>query len=125
MSYSSVKLTVQPDDIRSATEGKFSAAIEQLRATASVPAMCGGCENIDSSGYLPTSLGGKVAVNSLHASFQNRVEETPGFLGVGVGEQLHGAFQVSKENRDLLPLSLCWSTRSSATSVRSSVGRPR
>jgi hypothetical protein len=53
------KLAVQPDDLHSVTEGKFSAVIERHRATRTVSIMCGGCENIDSSDYPPTSFGGK------------------------------------------------------------------
>jgi hypothetical protein len=41
----------------------------------------------------------------LSVSFQHRVKELPGFLGISIGEQLHRSFQVGKENRDLLPLS--------------------
>jgi hypothetical protein len=32
------------------------------------------------------------AMHSIHQAFEDRVEELPGFLGVALGEQLHGTF---------------------------------
>ena len=45
-----------------------------------------------------------VAVDGRHHALQHRVEELPGFLGIAVGQQLHGALQVSKQHGDLLAL---------------------
>src|SRR4030095_8498460 len=45
-----------------------------------------------------------VVMHSLHHTSEDRVKELPGILGVALGEQLHRAFQVCKENGDLFPL---------------------
>jgi len=43
-----------------------------------------------------------VTVDRLHHPFEHRVEELACFLRVAVREQLHGTFEVSEEDRDLL-----------------------
>ena len=48
--------------------------------------------------------GAFIAVHGLHHVLQDRVEELAGLLRVAVGEQLHRAFEVSKQHRDLLAL---------------------
>jgi hypothetical protein len=45
-----------------------------------------------------------VAVHGSHHALQHRVEEPPRFLGIAVGQQLHGAFEVCKQHGDLLAL---------------------
>ena len=45
-----------------------------------------------------------VAVDRLHHAFEHRIEKLPRLLGVAVGEQLHGALQVGKEDGHLLAL---------------------
>ena len=45
-----------------------------------------------------------VAVDGGHEVFKHRVEELPGLLGVAVGQQLHRALEVRKQDRDLLAL---------------------
>jgi hypothetical protein len=45
-----------------------------------------------------------VAVDRLHHALQYRVEELPGLLGVAVGQQLHGAFEIRKQHGHLLAL---------------------
>jgi hypothetical protein len=42
-------------------------------------------------------------MHGLHHAFQHRIEELTGFLGVTVGQQFHGAFEVGKQDGDLLP----------------------
>jgi hypothetical protein len=44
------------------------------------------------------------AMHGVHQAFEDRVEELPCFLRVALGEQLHGALQVGKEDGDLLAL---------------------
>ena len=44
-------------------------------------------------------------VNGLHHPSQNGVEEIASFLGIAVGQQLHGGTDVGKQHRDLLALS--------------------
>ena len=34
------------------------------------------------------------------------IEELPGFLGIAIGQELHRAFEVGKENRDMFALAL-------------------
>jgi hypothetical protein len=46
--------------------------------------------------------GAFVAVHGRHHALQHRVEELARLLGVAVGQQLHGAFEVGKQHRDLL-----------------------
>jgi hypothetical protein len=48
--------------------------------------------------------GAFILVDGRHHAFEHRVENCTSLLGVAVGEQLHGAFQVGEEHRDLLPL---------------------
>ena len=43
-----------------------------------------------------------VAVHGRHHALQHRVEELARLLGVAVGQQLHRAFEIGKEHRDLL-----------------------
>ena len=43
-------------------------------------------------------------VHGSHHALQHRVEEPPRFLGIAVGQQLHGAFEVGKQHGDLLAL---------------------
>jgi len=50
--------------------------------------------------------GAFVAVDGFHHAFKHRIEELPGLLGVAVGEELHGALEVSEEDRNLLALTL-------------------
>ena len=45
-----------------------------------------------------------VAVHGRHHVFQDRIEELPGLLGVALGQQFHGAFEVGKQHGDLLAL---------------------
>ena len=45
-----------------------------------------------------------VAVDGLHHPFEDGIENLARLLGVAVGEQLHGALEVSEEDRDLLAL---------------------
>jgi hypothetical protein len=45
-----------------------------------------------------------VAVHRRHHALQHRVEELARLLGVAVGQQLHGTFQVGEQHRDLLAL---------------------
>ena len=46
------------------------------------------------------------AMYGVHQAFEDRVEELPRFLGVALGEQLHGALEVGKEDSHLLALPL-------------------
>jgi hypothetical protein len=48
--------------------------------------------------------GAFVAVHRGHHAFEDGVEEVAGFFGVAVGQQLHRAFEIGKEHRDLLAL---------------------
>ena len=43
-----------------------------------------------------------VAVHGRHHMLEHRVEELARLLRVAVGQQLHGAFEIGKEHRDLL-----------------------
>ena len=45
-------------------------------------------------------------MHGFHHAFQDRIENLARLLGVTVGEQFHGAFQVGEEDGDLLTLSL-------------------
>ena len=45
-----------------------------------------------------------VAVHGGHHALQHRVEELAGLFGIAVGQQLHRAFEVGKQHRDLLAL---------------------
>ena len=45
-----------------------------------------------------------VAVHGGHHAFQDGIEELPGLLGVALGQQFHGAFEVGKQHGDLLAL---------------------
>ena len=45
-----------------------------------------------------------VAVHRGHHPLQHRVEELARFFGVTVGQQLHRAFEIGKQHRDLLAL---------------------
>src|SRR5262245_28109408 len=47
-----------------------------------------------------------VAMDGLHHSFEDGVEDLARLLGIPVGEQLHRIFQVGEEDRDLLALAL-------------------
>ena len=47
-----------------------------------------------------------VAVDGLHHQLEDRVENRARLLGIAVGEQLHGALEVSEEDGDLLALAL-------------------
>ena len=46
--------------------------------------------------------GAFVAVHGRHHALQHRVEELARLLRVAVGQQLHGAFEIGKQHRDLL-----------------------
>jgi hypothetical protein len=50
--------------------------------------------------------GALVTVDGLHHVLDDRVEELPRLLRVAVGQQLHRALQVGKQNGDLLALTL-------------------
>jgi hypothetical protein len=52
-----------------------------------------------------------ITVHSFHHALQDRIEELPGLLGVTVGQQLHGALQVSEEHGHLLALAFQGSLR--------------
>ena len=43
-----------------------------------------------------------IAVHGRHHALQHRVEELPGLLGVAVSQEFHGAFEISKQDRNLL-----------------------
>jgi hypothetical protein len=43
-------------------------------------------------------------VDGRHHAFEHGIEELPGLLGVAVGKQFHGAFQVGKEDGHLFAL---------------------
>ena len=45
-----------------------------------------------------------VAVHGGHHAFQHGIEELPRLFRIAVGQQLHGAFEVGKQHRDLLAL---------------------
>jgi hypothetical protein len=45
-----------------------------------------------------------IAMHGRHHALQHRVEELPGLLGVAVGQQLHRAFEVRKQDGDELAL---------------------
>jgi len=45
-----------------------------------------------------------ITMHRLHHALQHWVEELPGLLGVAVGQELHGAFEVGEQHRDLLAL---------------------
>jgi hypothetical protein len=42
-----------------------------------------------------------VAVHGLHHPLKHRVEELARLLGIAIGQQLHRAFQIGKQDRDL------------------------
>ena len=42
-------------------------------------------------------------MDGFHHPFEHRVEKLARFLGISVGEQLHRALHVAKQNADLLP----------------------
>ena len=46
--------------------------------------------------------GAFVAVHGRHHALQHRVEELPGLLGVAVSQEFHGAFEIGKQDRNLL-----------------------
>ena len=48
--------------------------------------------------------GALVAVHSLHHVLEHGIEEFARFLGITIGEQLHGALQIGEEHGDLLAL---------------------
>ena len=50
--------------------------------------------------------GSFVAVHRLHHVLEDGIQELPRFLGIAVGQQLHGALQVREQHRDLLALAL-------------------
>ena len=43
-----------------------------------------------------------IAVHGRHHALQHRVEELPGLLGVAVSQEFHGAFEIGKQDRNLL-----------------------
>src|SRR6266511_919554 len=45
-----------------------------------------------------------VAVHGLHHAFEDGIEDGPGFFRVAVSQQLHGAFEISEQDGDLLAL---------------------
>jgi hypothetical protein len=47
-----------------------------------------------------------IAVDRLHHSLDDRVEDLPGFLGITISQELHGALEIGEEDRDLLALAL-------------------
>ena len=47
-----------------------------------------------------------VAMDGLHHSLEDRIENLARFLGIAIGEELHGALEVGEEDRDLLALAL-------------------
>ncbi len=47
-----------------------------------------------------------VAVHSVHHVGEDRVEDLARFLGIAVGEQLHGALEIGEQNRHVLALAL-------------------
>src|SRR5262249_39237509 len=47
-----------------------------------------------------------VAMDGLHHDLEDRIEDLARFLGIAVGEQLHGALQVGEEAGDLLALTI-------------------
>jgi hypothetical protein len=53
-----------------------------------------------------------IAMHGVHHALQHRIEQLPGFLGVAVGQQFHGALQVGKQHGDLLALAFEDSTGS-------------
>jgi plasmid stabilization system protein ParE len=48
--------------------------------------------------------GREVAMHRLHHPFEDRIENLPRFLGITIGQQLHRALEVGKEDGDLLAL---------------------
>src|SRR5215470_11188864 len=50
--------------------------------------------------------GALVAVDRLHHSLEDGIEDLTGLFGVAVCQQLHGALEVRKEDRDLLAFTL-------------------
>jgi hypothetical protein len=48
--------------------------------------------------------GAFVAVHRGHHALDNRVKNRPCVFRIAVGQQLHGAFKVGKQHRDLLAL---------------------
>src|SRR5256712_3092447 len=47
-----------------------------------------------------------VAVDGLHHSLEQRIEDLARLLGIAVGEELHRALHISEQHRDLLALAL-------------------
>ena len=47
-----------------------------------------------------------VAVDGVHHPLEDGVEQLARFLGVAVGQELHGALEVGEQDGDLLPLAL-------------------
>jgi hypothetical protein len=45
--------------------------------------------------------GALVLMNRGHHPLKHRVEELARLLGIAIGQQLHGAFQIGKQDRDL------------------------
>ena len=45
-----------------------------------------------------------VAVHGRHHAFEDGIEDGPGFFRVAIGQQLHGAFEISEQDGDLLAL---------------------
>jgi len=45
-----------------------------------------------------------IVMDGFHHALEDGIEELPGLLGVTVGKQFHGAFEVREEDGDLLPL---------------------
>jgi hypothetical protein len=45
-----------------------------------------------------------VAMHGCHHALQHRIKELPGLLGIAVGQQLHGAFEIREQHGDLLAL---------------------
>jgi hypothetical protein len=43
-------------------------------------------------------------MDGLHHPLEDGIQELPGFLGIAVGQELHGALEVGEEDRDLLAL---------------------
>jgi hypothetical protein len=48
--------------------------------------------------------GALVAMDRVHHLLQHRIENCPGFFGITVGQEFHGALQVGEEHGDLLAL---------------------
>jgi hypothetical protein len=48
--------------------------------------------------------GSFVVMDGLHHPLEHGIQELPGFFGITVGEELHGALEVGEEHRHLLAL---------------------